>query len=212
MSWIYKITCIGDNKVYVGSTHNIKRRWQIHRDTLKRNVHHNSYLQYAWNKYGKDSFKFEILEIVSFNEYREKEQYWIDFYQAADRNHGFNNMDRVLPGSKTYSYLKESEVIEIIQALEQGSKKIDLAVKYEISQQTISDIAAGRSWAYLKRGKIRWNSINKIPDEDIGKIKGLYKNGMPQSKIAEIYHVNQSTINRIINEIRRKVSKFYEYV
>lgn len=58
---IYKIEHIESGKVYIGSAVNIRKRWAEHRSELKRNVHANSKLQNAWNKYGEDAFNFSLI-------------------------------------------------------------------------------------------------------------------------------------------------------
>lgn len=66
MSGIYKITNIINNKLYVGSTSsNFNKRWNCHKSTLRRNLHGNKYLQNSWNKYGEQSFDFEIIENIN---------------------------------------------------------------------------------------------------------------------------------------------------
>jgi len=62
ISGIYKIINKVNGKYYVGSSKNIKRRFYIHKYCLNKNDHVNDHLQYAWNKYGADSFEFLILE------------------------------------------------------------------------------------------------------------------------------------------------------
>lgn len=54
-----------NDKIYVGSTtQSFYRRWKCHLYDLRRNIHGNSYLQKAYNKYGEDTLEFSILEIV----------------------------------------------------------------------------------------------------------------------------------------------------
>ncbi len=89
---IYKITCKINNKVYIGSTWQsfIKRFWQ-HEWELTNNRHKNQYLQNTWNKYGKEAFHFEILEIVTIKErLLEREDYWLNFYSSCNNEKGFN--------------------------------------------------------------------------------------------------------------------------
>ena len=62
---IYKITNIKNNKVYIGESFDIERRWKIHIDNLNNNNHHSNKLQNDWNTYGKDNFKFEIIRDVT---------------------------------------------------------------------------------------------------------------------------------------------------
>jgi group I intron endonuclease len=84
MIGIYKITCINNNKVYIGSSSNINLRWQSHKSRLK-NGKHNKNLLNSYNKYGIDSFIFEVLEECDVLDLIKREIYWADFY----KNQGF---------------------------------------------------------------------------------------------------------------------------
>ena len=44
-SGIYKITCLVNDKTYVGQAINIEDRWKTHIQCFNRNKHHNSHLQ-----------------------------------------------------------------------------------------------------------------------------------------------------------------------
>lgn len=83
---IYRITCEGNSQTYIGSSVNIKDRWQQHISLLRGNRHSSVYLQNSYNKYGEDSFKFEVLlRLIEFNEeiLRDLEWYYIEKYQPA---------------------------------------------------------------------------------------------------------------------------------
>lgn len=76
---IYKIVNSINNKIYVGSAKNIKKRWSAHKSDLNKNKHHNKHLQNAWNKYGINVFIFEIIEeLTDVSLLIIKEQYYID--------------------------------------------------------------------------------------------------------------------------------------
>ena len=87
---IYCIENITTNKKYIGQSIDINDRWRRHIGELNHNLHHNDYLQKAWNKYGEDDFKFYILEYCEENDLDEKEIYYIDFYNTTDRKYGYN--------------------------------------------------------------------------------------------------------------------------
>ena len=89
-SGVYSIRCLTNGLVYVGSSKNIKRRWSAHVSDLRKGKHSSSFLQRAWDKYGRDVFLFETVEVVDTHLLVEREQFWIDRLQAADRAHGFN--------------------------------------------------------------------------------------------------------------------------
>lgn len=83
---IYRITCTENSQIYIGSSVNIKERWQQHLSLLRGNRHSSIYLQNSYNKYGEGSFKFEVLSrLIEFNEgvLRDLEWYYIEKYQPA---------------------------------------------------------------------------------------------------------------------------------
>jgi len=98
---VYKIVCLINNKLYIGSSYNIKNRISIHKYKLRANKHENIHLQRAWNKYGEDNFKFEEMEECSIEVLRTREQYWIDSLKVCDINIGYNICNIVgKPGAK----------------------------------------------------------------------------------------------------------------
>ena len=89
-SGIYKISCVVDEKVYIGLSANIDNRLRFHKNRLKTNSHKNKHLQNAWNRYGEDRFKFEVIEMCDIDQMNEKEKHWISFYRSDKREFGFN--------------------------------------------------------------------------------------------------------------------------
>lgn len=62
MPCIYKILCTVNNRYYIGSAICFKKRKTTHLSTLKHNKHHNTHLQRIYNKYGRQSLSFSIVE------------------------------------------------------------------------------------------------------------------------------------------------------
>ena len=113
-SGIYKITCLANCKIYIGSAFCLSNRMSTHKYTLKNNKHKNKHLQNAWNVYGEESFLFETLEIVENKKLIiEREQFYLDLYKPYNRNFGFNkakiagNTSGIKPSLETR--LKQSE-------------------------------------------------------------------------------------------------------
>lgn len=71
---IYKIINTINNKIYIGSSNNIKLRWRGHKYLLRKGTHPNIKLQRSWNKYGEDAFEFFIVLTCPENQLLEKEQ------------------------------------------------------------------------------------------------------------------------------------------
>lgn len=82
---IYKIRNVVNNKFYVGSTVDSRKRFWEHRKDLRMGRHTAIALQRAWDKYGEDCFKFEIVEqLNSKEELYPAEQRWLDEHFGKD--------------------------------------------------------------------------------------------------------------------------------
>lgn len=68
MRGIYKIINVINNKFYVGSAVNFKKRKARHWNELRKNIHNNGHLQAAWNKYGEQAFTFVVIQEVDAQE------------------------------------------------------------------------------------------------------------------------------------------------
>jgi group I intron endonuclease len=79
MTGIYQIKSIcKPDKSYVGSSKNIKKRWQEHLRQLRSMRHENGRLQNHYNKYGEEDLVFIILELCLPSFLMIREQYYID--------------------------------------------------------------------------------------------------------------------------------------
>ena len=88
---VYKITCLENGKIYIGSSKNIYNRWREHIRSLNNNEHHNIYLQNEWNLYGINKFKFEILKTCEEKDRFLLEQKFLNKYLPFNRNgKGYN--------------------------------------------------------------------------------------------------------------------------
>ncbi len=91
ISGIYQIKNIINGKLYIGSTKNLYKRYYDHSYRLKRNIHENSKLQNAFNKYGEENFIFEAVEFVEDEDkLLEYEQYWIDRFDVVNKGYNIN--------------------------------------------------------------------------------------------------------------------------
>ena len=89
---IYIIENKINEKRYIGQTiqNPKKREWQ-HFGKLRKDEHDNPHLQFAFNKYGEESFIFYvILECDSQEELNKKEKFFIQKYDTRDPLFGYN--------------------------------------------------------------------------------------------------------------------------
>lgn len=119
MIGIYKITNKINGNSYIGLSVDIKRRWkehfQRHKDST--NKEYEKVLYKAFRKYGIENFDFDIIEECSLEELREREKYWIAYFDTY--HHGYNATEGgedivPLPGEKHPNHkLTENDVIYI---------------------------------------------------------------------------------------------------
>lgn len=108
--WIYKITNIQNNKVYIGQTiRPIEQRFHRHINDAMNNILDTHFAR-AIRKYGKDSFIIEEIDTAQTqDELNQKEQYWIRYYDAV--NKGYNETDAINKcGGNTYQSKTEEEM------------------------------------------------------------------------------------------------------
>lgn len=124
---IYKITCLKNNKIYIGQTKNTsRRRFEHHvKGALTNDL--DTHLARAIRKYGPENF---ILEDIDFAENQEdlteKEYYWINFYESFKPDIGYNETNNKNKcGGNTYKFKSIEEMQKIkrkISKANSGSK------------------------------------------------------------------------------------------
>ena len=145
-SGIYVIKNIIDDKKYIGSAKNLKKRWYEHKYTLKNNSHDNSYLQNAWNKYGANNFSFGILEEVEPQKLIEREQYYIDLFNVCNKSIGYN----LAPKAGNTLGFKFSEKSKLNMSLQKKGKP-STRKNYKISDETKKKIGNANKISQLGR-------------------------------------------------------------
>ncbi len=121
--WIYKITNILNNKVYIGQTiRPIKDRFHRHINDAMHNILDTHFAR-AIRKDGPENFIIsEIDTAETQEELNQKEQYWIRKYQATNPEFGYNETDAISKcGGNTYKN-KTPEEMESIKAKIRASK------------------------------------------------------------------------------------------
>ena len=159
MFQVYKITNKINNKVYIGSSIDVERRWRQHKEaSINKITHHYNYpLMQAFRKYGLDNFNFEIIETLkNFKEMIEAEHNWIIKENCVYPN-GYNqtnntespmfdpdvikkmsNTKRQKYGKKVCEIDNNSNILNIWNSIVEASEDLNL------DRFKISDVCNGR--------------------------------------------------------------------
>jgi len=169
---IYKIRNITNNHFYVGSTKDSWKRFWYHRRDLNKGVHTCIPLQRAWDKYGEDFFKFEIVEKVSSSEeLYPAEQRWLDKHHGTDYCYNLSNQ----ADTPTRNISEE-----LRQRLSEATKE----------QWKHSDPRTGKKHSSETRALISQN-LKKAHKEGRGIYKGYAQSEEHKNKISEALKGNQ---------------------
>lgn len=80
MIGIYKITNKLNNRIYIGQSSNIYRRFQEH---ITKGKTSRIKIDEDIQIYGKENFIFEIIQECAISELNVLEQYWIKYYKKS---------------------------------------------------------------------------------------------------------------------------------
>jgi group I intron endonuclease len=207
-SGIYKITNKINGRYYIGSSINIKNRWNEHKRTLKQNKHDNDFLQKSWNKHGEESFLFEIIEyVLDLNKLLEREQYYLDLI-IHDKKISYNlcktagNMLGFKHSDETKKKMSNSRI---------GNKN---SLGFEHSDETKKKMSNSHfglkhndKTIILMINKSKKNNLKsvkyktKVSDEIKTELLDKYSSGSYSTrKLSELYGISKSTIWNIVRK------------
>lgn len=100
MGYIYKITNMLNNKVYIGQTvKTVQKRFTQHKNNSNKDYFSQIVLYKAFNKYGIENFVCEEIENCENSLLDEREKYWIEYYDSY-----FNGYNSTLGGRNIQLY------------------------------------------------------------------------------------------------------------
>lgn len=145
---IYKID-FPNGKSYIGQSVNIYKRIQEH------NQKHRQLVDKAIDKYGKIK-DFVLLEMCQPEELDIREKYWIKYYQTNNKEKGYNltqggdcSNQRGIKNSNSKFSKKDLEDIYQLLIYHPQISCIDIAKKYNVNQNVISNINTGKRYANI---------------------------------------------------------------
>lgn len=200
-SGVYTITSIVNNKMYVGMTVNLNSRRISHWEALANKTHKNQHLQKAYDKYGKDSFVFEVIEECEEQFLCTMEHYWAVLLQVHDRKYGYNIRPTHPSGEPRHAEETKNKISKTKKGYTLSKSSIDKMVatrkrtgvdkRSASCKQKIAEKATGRKHSEETKKKLR----NRKATEETKKRIAEASTGRKQSK---------ETIEKRMKNIRGK--------
>lgn len=135
MIGVYMIKNKINNKIYIGESTDITKRWMLHMEELKKHTHKNYKLQMEYVKYGLNAFEFTILLLIDdrVDKITAKalclifEDKYIKRYDSIDNGYNIERtMDKIMSGDKKIKHINKRVIDNVNKQLsDKVYKKID---------------------------------------------------------------------------------------
>ena len=207
---IYKITNLINNKIYIGQSINIEKRW-----ACEKCGNCNDHLTRAFKKYGIDNFNFEIIEECQQSELNEKESYYIMLFKSFDEKNGYNmTLGGDANGKYTFELSKEKERQRFKRYRENNKEKI----KQRNKEKYLKNIDNNRKKALERyynnqEKRILSNKIWKENNKDKVKLQQKkYREEHKEELRAKQKKYREEHKDKIKELERKNYSKHLEYI
>lgn len=180
-SGVYIIKCRANNRRYIGSSVQIQKRWQLHRQAFVRGNHKNRHMQRAWNKYGADVFEFKIILYCEPKDCLMYEQICLDYFKPE-----FNICKQA---TNSLGVKRSEETKRRISEAKKGVK-----VHTENSINKIKKFQTGRPTSVTTKAKM---SRARLGRSIVSSVRRLIIQGMRDCDIARSLEIDPSTVNKI---------------
>jgi group I intron endonuclease len=187
---IYRIFLIGSDKTYIGLTKGFSGRKYQHIRILRLNNHFNFHLQRAFNKYGENNYRIELIEECDANELSEKEKHYIKIYDA------FENGYNLTTGGEKCNISEEVK--------KRISEKNKGKILKEETKQKLREINFGKKQSQETKNKISKYIKNRVLTNE--QIKKMSEGGMSIRTEATKQKMSKSRIGyKITNATKLKL-------
>jgi len=185
-SGIYEITFTGNNRRYIGSAHNPKRRMLEHLSMLRRSAHPNIIMQRCFDIYGESSFNFRMVETCDKSTLIEREQFHIDGMTKSQR------MNVCLVAGNTAGRKHSEKTKDLIRKKALGRTHPPRTQEYRdaVSRRFKNKQISPEHMAALQKGRSERVYTDEQRLEISEKLKEGYKNGK-RSRVKKEDHKNK---------------------
>lgn len=209
---IYVIKCLVNDKIYIGSSVNLRNRINRHYNDLVNNKHSSKHLQNAFNLYGNDKFIVEALEFCDRDSIINREQHYLDLFKPWNRDIGYNTCE--IAGSPNKRFLTEEQKNKISNSLkgrivsDETRKKIGDAnrgktqPKDAVEKSRLANIGRKQSEESIEKRSKKYSFIDS---------EGNVYTGTNLKRFANQHGLHRFNLSEVLKGVRNSHKGFKKY-
>lgn len=223
MTGIYKYQNKINDKIYIGQSVNIEKRYQQHLQAAKRKDERSKTgIDFAIAKYGINNFIFEIIEECNPEQLDERERFWIEYFNSYKNGYNRTTGGHSLQGEEhPRAILTKEQVWEIRELYGKRIKRSQVYQLFKntgITQRGFLKVWNCETWTdvhtdvYTKENK-QWHKQQighsedqiglssddrSISQEEINKWLEDFNNGLNINAISKKYKRDNGTVQKYI--------------
>ena len=194
---VYEIKNTINGHIYIGSSCNVKQRWNKHKLTLNKGINRSTHLQCAWNKYGEQVFEFTILLICDPENTLYYEQIFMDALHP-EYNIAINataSMQGLHMPEKTKRKISDANKGRVFS--EETRRKLSEANKGNVMSEE-----ARKKIGEASKGHVPWNKGKRLSKETRAKMSEAHQNISEETR----RKISEAGVGRkASDETRRKI-------
>jgi hypothetical protein len=148
-SGIYCILNLNTGDDYIGSSVDINRRFEEHKNRLRHNKHDNRHLQNSWNKHGEKKFLFFAVKEIENYKLIEEEQYFLDRENPTYNICKIAGAGPIIGAIETHKYSLSGNYIKSFQSIKEAARSVETNDgNIKLALDGVTRTAKGFCWSY----------------------------------------------------------------
>jgi group I intron endonuclease len=197
---LYTITCLVNNKVYVGVASWYQQRVCKHKFDLRNGIHLNCYLQQDYNLYGEKSMVYDIVNTYSNrHEAMIIEKYYTDVIFGLNKDY-------------CYNILSGGENVQEQITIRQNEKLIsDIEYRNKISKIR-RESQLGKEYSYESKMKMRESTLGRKASDETKEKMSKQRAGSGNSKAKKVIDSNTGKIYGCLKDATNELGLNYDMI
>lgn len=159
---IYILRNLATNRIYVGSSKEMQRRWGHHLRALRRGAHKNGKLQNSFNKHGEAAWRFESLLVCAESDLQFYEQLVIDGWGTVENGYNLSRYADAPKRGRSSSKETRRKTSQSMMGNQNGAGHTVSEAHKEILKKALRGNQHGKGRVWTKEMRESMSKVQKL--------------------------------------------------